>query len=150
MIKDFLTLDKQLCFSVYETTAEFTKLYSSVLKPLGLTYPQYIVLLALWERDEITMKELGEQVGLGTGTLTPMVSRMQENGWLRKERSKVDERKVYVLLEEKAYNEKNNITQRVAEEINLCNISLTEYKELMIKLDELRGKLKDRTDLLDV
>ena len=150
MIKDFLTLDKQLCFSVYETTAEFTKLYSSVLKPLGLTYPQYLVLLALWERDKITMKELGEQVGLGTGTLTPMISRMQENGWLRKERSKFDERRVYVSLEEKAYNEKPTITERVAAEINLWNISLTEYKELMVKLGELRGKLKERTNSSEV
>jgi len=72
MMKDFLTLDKQLCFSVYETEGEFTKLYSSVLKPFGLTYPQYLVLLAIWERDGITMKELGEQLSLGTGTLTPI------------------------------------------------------------------------------
>ncbi len=143
-MKDFLTLDKQLCFAVYETSAEFTKLYKSVLKPFGLTYPQYLVLLALWERDEITMKELGEQVNLGTGTLTPMINRMQENGWLRKERSKEDERKVYILLEEKAYNEKSIITQKVLKEIERCNISLTEYEELMIRLNDLKQKLKTR------
>ncbi|WP_438318701.1 MarR family winged helix-turn-helix transcriptional regulator [Sporosarcina sp. FA9] len=145
MMKDFLALDKQLCFSVYETAGEFTKLYSSVLKPFGLTYPQYLVLLALWERDGITMKELGEQLGLGTGTLTPMISRMQGNGWLSKTRSTDDERKVYVSLEKKAYKEKSNITQRVTEEIQLCKISLTEYKELMAKLNELHGKLKERS-----
>lgn len=143
MMKDFLTLDKQLCFSVYETAGEFTKLYSSVLKPFGLTYPQYLVLLALWERDGITMKELGEQLGLGTGTLTPMISRMQGNGWLTKSRSTDDERKVYVSLEKKAYKEQSNITQRVTEEIQLCNISLTEYNELMANLNELHRKLKE-------
>ncbi len=147
MMKDFLTLDKQLCFAVYETGAEFTKLYTSVLKPFGLTYPQYLVLLALWERDGITMKELGERVNLGTGTLTPMITRMQENGWLRKDRSTEDQRKVYVMLQEKAYMEQSNITQRVIQEVQLCNISLSEYEELMARLNELHEKLKERTNL---
>ncbi|PIC99585.1 MarR family winged helix-turn-helix transcriptional regulator [Sporosarcina sp. P29] len=147
MKKDFSTLDKQLCFAVYETAGEFTKLYANVLKSFGLTYPQYLVLLALWEQDGITMKELGEQVGLGTGTLTPMISRMQEKGWLRKERSIEDERKVYVTLEKKAQNEKNTIIERVNEEIQLCNIGLSEYEELMARLNELHGKLKERTKL---
>ncbi|MFD1928233.1 MarR family winged helix-turn-helix transcriptional regulator [Sporosarcina siberiensis] len=149
-MKDFLTLDKQLCFSVYETAGEFTKLYSSVLKPFGLTYPQYLVLLALWERNGITMKELGGQLGLGTGTLTPMISRMQRDGWLSKARSTDDERKVYVSLEEKAYQEQSNITQRVTEEIQLCNISLTEYNELMTNLNELHRKLKERAKPTDI
>jgi len=92
------------------------------------------------------MKELGEQVSLGTGTLTPMISRMQKNGWLRKERSTEDERKVYVTLEEKAYNEQSNITQRVTDDIQLCNISLTEYEELMSRLNELHEKLIVRTN----
>ncbi|WP_246880353.1 MarR family winged helix-turn-helix transcriptional regulator [Sporosarcina sp. 6E9] len=150
MMKDFLTLDKQLCFAVYETGAAFTKLYTSVLKPFGLTYPQYLVLLALWERDGITMKELGEQVDLGTGTLTPMIARMQENGWLRKDRSTEDQRRVYVMLQEKAYVERSNITQQVMQEIQLCQISLTEYDELMARLDELNKKLKERTNLSTV
>lgn len=105
------------------------------------------MLLALWEHDEIMMKELGEQVSLGTGTLTPMISRMQEKGWLRKERSVEDERKVYVALEKKAYDEKNTIIERVNEEIQLCNIGLSEYEELMVRLNELQRKLKERTQL---
>lgn len=145
MMKDYLTLDKQLCFAVYETVGEFTKLYASVLKHFSLTYPQYLVLLALWEQDSMTMKELGRKLGLGTGTLTPMISRMQDNGWLRKERSTEDERKVYVTLMDKAYDEQPTITKRVAEEIQLCQVSLAEYEELMDRLNELRGKLTDRT-----
>jgi DNA-binding MarR family transcriptional regulator len=101
-MEDFMTLKKQLCFAVYETAGEFNKLYSSVLQPFGLTYPQYLVLLALWEKDGVTVKELGEKLNLGTGTLTPMVARMEANEWLRKERSKADERKVFIYLEEKA------------------------------------------------
>ncbi|WOV83059.1 MarR family transcriptional regulator [Sporosarcina jeotgali] len=150
MMKDFLSLDKQLCFAVYETAGEFNKLYTSALKSFGLTYPQYLVLLALWEKDEVTMKELGERVNLGTGTLNPMISRMQENGWLRKQRSKEDERKVYVTLEEKAFQEQRAITRRVAEEVQLCNISLTEYEELMEKLNGLHRKLKQRSTTIDL
>ena len=149
MMNDFLSLDKQLCFAVYETAGEFNKLYTSALKPFKLTYPQYLVLLALWENDEVTMTQLGERVNLGTGTLNPMISRMQENGWVRKERSTEDERKVYVALEPKAYEEKSNITKRVAEEIQLCNIGLNEYGELMERLNKLHEKLKQRSNSLD-
>jgi len=143
-VKDFFTLDKQLCFAVYETAGEFTKLYTSALQPFGLTYPQYLVLLALWEKDGVTAKELGERLNLGTGTLTPMISRMISNGWLRKERSKADERKVYIFLEEKARKEKEVITQNVGEAIQACRIQLEEYEELMELLGKLRFKLRSR------
>ncbi|WP_340742413.1 MULTISPECIES: MarR family transcriptional regulator [Sporosarcina] len=139
-------MNSQLCFAVYETAGEFNKLYTSVLQPFGLTYPQYLVLLALWEKDEISMKELGTRLDLGTGTLTPMIKRMQENGWVRKERSQEDERKVYIYLEEKAHRDQGPITKRVAEEIQLCNISLSEYDELMMRLNELHQKMKERSN----
>jgi MarR family transcriptional regulator, organic hydroperoxide resistance regulator len=145
-MNDFRSLNSQLCFAVYETAGEFNKLYTSVLQPFGLTYPQYLVLLALWEKDEVTMKELGAKLHLGTGTLTPMISRMQENGWLRKERSLKDERKVFIYLEEKARHHQPGITKRVSEEIELCRISASEYKELIDRLNELHRKLKERTD----
>lgn len=143
-MKDYFTLDKQLCFAVYETAGEFTKLYSSALQPLGLTYPQYLVLLALWEKDGVTAKELGERLNLGTGTLTPMITRMISNGWLRKERSNTDERKVNIYLEEKAHQEKYAITQKVSETIQTCNIELEEYEQLMKQLGILRRKLRRR------
>lgn len=145
-MKDFLSLNSQLCFAVYETAGEFNKLYTSVLQPFGLTYSQYLVLLALWEKDEVSMKELGTRLNLGTGTLTPMITRMQENGWVRKVRSKEDERKVFIYLEEQAHRNQGPITKRVAEEIQLCNISLSEYDELMMRLNELHQKMKERTN----
>ncbi|TDL66146.1 MarR family transcriptional regulator [Rhodococcus qingshengii] len=143
-MEDFMTLKKQLCFAVYETAGEFNKLYSSVLQPFGLTYPQYLVLLALWEKDGVTVKELGEKLNLGTGTLTPMVSRMEANNWLRKERSKADERKVFIYLEEKARAEKLTITSKVAEVIQSCQIELEEYEQLMKQLNNLQNKIKER------
>ncbi|MCI2253352.1 MarR family transcriptional regulator [Domibacillus sp. PGB-M46] len=145
-MNDFRSLNGQLCFAVYETAGEFNKLYTSVLQPFGLTYPQYLVLLALWEKDGVTMKELGAKLDLGTGTLTPMISRMQENGWVRKERSKEDERRVFIYLEEKAHQQQGAITKRVAEEIELCQINAEEYKELMTRLNDLHQKLKKRTN----
>jgi len=145
-MKDFLTLEKQLCFAVYETASEFNKLYTSVLQPFGLTYPQYLVLLVLWEQDGLLVKELGERLNLGTGTLTPMISRMEANGWLRKERSKTDERKVYIYLKKKAYESKQPITTMVGKEIQSCKIELDEYKQLMQQLDVLSNKLKGRKE----
>jgi DNA-binding MarR family transcriptional regulator len=143
-MEDFMTLKKQLCFAVYETAGEFNKLYSSVLQPFGLTYPQYLVLLALWEKDGVTVKELGEKLNLGTGTLTPMVARMEANEWLRKERSKADERKVFIYLEEKARAEKLTITSKFAEVIQSCQIELEEYEQLMKQLNTLQNKMKER------
>jgi MarR family transcriptional regulator, organic hydroperoxide resistance regulator len=143
-MEDFMTLKKQLCFAVYETAGEFNKLYSSVLQHFGLTYPQYLVLLALWEKDGVSVKELGEKLNLGTGTLTPMVARMEANDWLRKERSKADERKVFIYLEEKARAEKLTITSKVAEVIQSCQIELEEYEQLMKQLNTLQNKMKER------
>ncbi|MDR4949550.1 MarR family winged helix-turn-helix transcriptional regulator [Neobacillus cucumis] len=140
-MKDFFTLKNQLCFAIYETASEFTKLYTTVLQPFGLTYPQYLVLLALWEKDGVTVKELGERLNLGTGTLTPMIARMEGNGWLHKERSSEDERKVFIFLEEKAYEQKPSIIQQVGERIETCKIELNEYEQLMEQLHRLRDKL---------
>jgi MarR family transcriptional regulator len=144
-MEDFLTLKNQLCFAVYETAGEFNKLYTSVLQPFGLTYPQYLVLLALWENDGITFKELGQQLNLGTGTLTPMIARMVANGWLRKERSTTDERNVYIHLQQKSFAEKQAITKKVGQEIQSCHIDLEEYFVLMQQLHTLNMKLKHRT-----
>ncbi|MCM3633852.1 MULTISPECIES: MarR family winged helix-turn-helix transcriptional regulator [Paenibacillus] len=139
---DFLTLDKQLCFAIYETSSQFSKLYSTVLADFELTYPQYLVLLALWEKDGIGVTAIGEKINLGTGTLTPILSRMEKSGWLRKERSKEDERKVLVHLEAKAYEQKQSITKAVQERIINCNISIDEYVQLMTQLQQLQKKLE--------
>ncbi|WHY68126.1 MarR family transcriptional regulator [Neobacillus sp. SuZ13] len=137
-----MVLKNQLCFAVYETASEFSKLYSSALQPYGLTYPQYLVLLALWEKDGVSVKDIGEKLSLGTGTLTPMLTRMEANGWLRKERSTVDERRVFIYLEKKALEEKQPITSTISDKIQSCHIELEEYKQLMERLNQLHSKLK--------
>ncbi len=143
-MKEFMTLENQLCFAIYETSSEFTKLYTNVLSEFELTFPQYLVLLALWENDGLTVKEVGEALKLGTGTLTPMIARMEAKGWLRKERSKDDERKVNIYLLPKAFEQKPYIHQKVGEEILTCGIELEEYQQLMQQLQRLKEKLKSR------
>jgi MarR family transcriptional regulator, organic hydroperoxide resistance regulator len=140
-LDDFLTLENQLCFAVYEAGSQFNKLYSKALDSFGITYPQYLVLLALWEKDGLSVKELGEKLNLGTGTLTPMIKRMEANGWLKRERSTVDERKVCIFVQRKALEEKEAIVQKVATELKLCNIEYEEYEQLMKQLTVLRKKL---------
>lgn len=142
-MEDFLKLENQLCFAIYEASSQFTKLYSKALHPFGITYPQYLVLLALWEKDGLTVKELGERLNLGTGTLTPMIKRMEANGWVKKERSASDERKVSIFIQPKALEEKSAINQTISSEVRSCNIELAEYEQLMTQLKILRGKLQN-------
>ncbi|WP_370680853.1 MarR family winged helix-turn-helix transcriptional regulator [Comamonas sp. GB3 AK4-5] len=93
-----LQLDHQLCFALYSTSLAMTKLYKPLLAPLGLTYPQYLVLLVLWERDDHMVSELGERLFLDSGTLTPLLKRMEAAGWLQRQRDAQDERRVRVTL----------------------------------------------------
>lgn len=93
-----LKLDDQLCFSIYAAGHAFARFYKPLLGPLGLTYPQYLVLLVLWETDELAVKTIGERLALDSGTLTPLLKRMDEAGLVTRERSATDERVVLVRL----------------------------------------------------
>lgn len=93
-----LKLDNQLCFALYSTSLAMTKLYKPLLAKLGLTYPQYIVMLVLWEDDGITVSELGERLFLDSGTLTPLLKRVEALGLIERVRSSADERQVIVSL----------------------------------------------------
>jgi MarR family transcriptional regulator, organic hydroperoxide resistance regulator len=93
-----LRLDNQLCFAMYSTSLAMTKLYKPLLETLDLTYPQYLAMLALWEQDGVSVSALGERLFLDSGTLTPLLKRMEEKGLLRRQRSAQDERRVEVFL----------------------------------------------------
>ena len=90
--------DHQLCFALYSSSLVMTKLYKTVLSALGLTYPQYLVLLVLWELDAISVSELGTRLFLDSGTLTPLLKRLEAAGWLTRLRAVDDERRVIVSL----------------------------------------------------
>ena len=98
-----LYLDNQICFAVYSLSRQITQAYQPLLKPLGLTYPQYLVMLVLWQAEEeqqlpLTVKMLCERLLLDTGTVTPLLKRMEAAGWLQRSRAQHDERVVLVNL----------------------------------------------------
>jgi len=93
-----LRLDSQLCFALYSANLAMTKVYRRLLADLGLTYPQYLVMLVLWEGDGITVSSLGERLFLDSATLTPLLKRLQAAGLVLRERGREDERQVLVSL----------------------------------------------------
>src|ERR1700730_17667412 len=93
-----LGLDQQLCFSLYSTGLAMDKVYRKVLRPLKLTYPQYLVMLVLWEGDGITVTALGDRLFLDSATLTPLLKRMESSGLVSRKRATEDERQVVISL----------------------------------------------------
>ena len=93
-----LRLDQQLCFPLYAAARKVTGYYTPYFKECGLTYTQYIVLLVLWEKDPISVKEIGEKLYLDSGTLTPLLKKMEEKEWVKRTRSREDERVVMISL----------------------------------------------------
>ena len=89
---DLLLLDNQLCFALYSASNAIVRAYRPLLDKLDITYPQYLVLLVLWQQDEISLKQLGEQLFLDSGTLTPLLKRLESKGLIRRERNERDER----------------------------------------------------------
>lgn len=95
---DPLRLDSMLCFAVYAAGHAFTRFYKPRLDALGITYPQYLVFMVLWEADGITVKALGDRLFLDSGTITPLVKRLEARGLLRRQRDDEDERQVRIFL----------------------------------------------------
>jgi len=93
-----LRLDNQICFAVYSTAHAFNRVYKPLLDRLGLTYPQYLVMLVLWERDGVPVKDIGERLFLDSGTLTPLLKRLEAAGLIKRTRSTEDERQVLIAL----------------------------------------------------
>jgi DNA-binding transcriptional ArsR family regulator len=91
-LEKHLQLEHQICFALYGAAHAFTRAYKPLLDPLGLTYPQYIAMMALWERETATVKALGEMLGLDSGTLSPLLKRLEQAGLISRKRSLEDER----------------------------------------------------------
>ena len=99
-----MLLDEQLCFALYAASRRMTATYRPLLEALDLTYPQYLVMLVLWERDGLTVRELGERLQLDSGTLTPLLKRLEQAGLLGRRRRQSDEREVEITLTEAGHN----------------------------------------------
>jgi len=137
MNEERLKLKNQLCFPLYAAAKEVVSLYKPFLDELDLTYTQYIVMLVLWEHKEITVGELGGYLYLDTGTLTPLLKRLEAKGYLRRKRSSKDERVVKIILAEmgeKLKEKAGYIPEKMAECISLSQKEAKTLYELLYKL----------------
>ena len=137
-----LRLDGQLCFPLYARARKVISAYNPLLKPLGLTYTQYIVMLALWETEKEKVGDLCHKLYLDCGTMTPMLKKMEESGWVTRCRCKVDERVVYVALTEKGRALREQVRD-IPEQVGQC-ISLPQ--EDAFELYRLLHKLLDNIE----
>ncbi|CAB5718420.1 Organic hydroperoxide resistance transcriptional regulator [Delftia tsuruhatensis] len=141
---ELLKLDNQVCFALYSASLAMTKLYKPLLDRIGLTYPQYLVMLVLWERDGLTVSEIGERLTLDSGTLTPLLKRLEGAGLLARLRDASDERRVRITL-----TEQGRTLRAEAEKIPPCVLqstqcTLPELQALTRQLGTLRERLAPR------
>jgi DNA-binding MarR family transcriptional regulator len=145
----WLALDNQLCFALYSASLAMTKLYRPLLAPLGLTYPQYIVMLALWEEDGQTVSALGEKLALDSGTLTPLLKRLETQGALSRERDAADERRVIVRLTPAGRRLKLQARKVPPQIVRATGCELDEVVALTRRLGALRQSLAAVTSAAD-
>ena len=137
----WLALDKQLCFALYSASLAMTKVYKPLLGPLGLTYPQYLVMLALWEHDGQSVSTLGDKLALDSGTLTPLLKRLETQGRISRERDAQDERRVIVRLSPAGRQLKVE-ARRIPQEIGRASgCELSEIMDLTRQLTAVRDAL---------
>ena len=136
-----LELDNQLCFALYSASLAMTKLYKPLLEPLGLTYPQYLVMLVLWEHATLSVSELGERLYLDSGTLTPLLKRMETAALLQRKRSARDERRVDITLTPAGRKLKTGAAKVFACVVRATGCPVAELVDLTRKVKLLRAQL---------
>ena len=132
---EYLKLDNQVCFLLYGASRAVTQMYQPLLEPLGITYPQYLVMLVLWEEDGASVRTLCERLYLDSGTLTPLLTRLESAGLVRRARSEADARVVDIHLT--AAGKKLKREARAIPEALLCRLGLP-----LAELARVRGELK--------
>lgn len=138
----YLLLDNQICFPLYATSRMITRLYQPLLEEIGLTYPQYIVMLVLWETDELSVTEIGDRVQLNTNTLTPLLKRMQEQKLITRSRSGMDERIVLVKLTTQGSILKSKALEIPQQLIDSLNYPADKAIEFKLMLDDFMDRLR--------
>lgn len=139
-----LKLKNQVCFPLYALSKEITKLYRPLLDTLDLTYPQYLVMMVLWEKDGLTVSEVGEKLLLDSGTLTPLLKRLENKSYLNRIRKKEDERVVQLFLTDEGRNLQQkacSIPEEMLEKINVKQEDLLQLKSL---LDTVVSKIQQK------
>ena len=136
-----LQLDNQLCFALYSTSLAMTKVYKPLLAELELTYPQYLAMLVLWERDGLMVSELGDKLYLDSGTLTPLLKRLEASGYISRIRDVEDERRVYITLTSSGRKLKTRAAKIPACILSASQCSLPELMNLTSQVQALRKQL---------
>jgi MarR family transcriptional regulator, organic hydroperoxide resistance regulator len=136
-----LLLDNQLCFALYSASLAMTKLYKPLLDALGLTYPQYLVMLVLWEGDGLMVSELGQRLSLDSGTLTPLLKRLESAGLVSRMRDAADERRVHIRLTAAGRRLKTRAAQVPACVLAASQCSVPELLQLTAQVHALRERL---------
>ena len=138
MSKNQLCLDEQLCFPIYAASNLIVKAYRPFLAPLGLTYPQYLVMLVLWEKECVSVGDLGQILHLDSGTLTPLLKRMETSGLINRSRDPNDERRVLISLKDKGRDlsaEAEKIPKELTKNIEFDNlIQLRDELKVLVNL----------------
>ena len=136
-----LKLDHQLCFALYSASLAMTKLYKPLLDELGLTYPQYLALLVLWEQDGLTVSDLGERLHLDSGTLTPLLKRLEAAGHVSRLRDVQDERRVLIRLTAAGRQLKKRAARIPGCILQATQCDVTEVRNLTRQVQTLRDRL---------
>ncbi|RZL88946.1 MAG: MarR family transcriptional regulator [Variovorax sp.] len=139
---ELLKLDNQLCFAVYSASLAMTRLYKPLLEKLHLTYPQYLVMLVLWERDGRMVSELGAELSLDSGTLTPLLKRLEANGLVARLRDVADERRVHITLTAAGRKLKARAASVPGCLLAASQCSIPELVDLTRQLQTLRDRVK--------
>lgn len=134
-------LDQQLCFRLYRASNGISKLYAHALLPVELTFPQYLVLLALWDHDGVAISDIGQRTGMGIGTLNPILKRLTDNGWVKRQTHESDKRTMLIFLTAKALEQKTVINQLILKELATVNFEKMDLLELMKQLGLLQTQL---------
>lgn len=135
-----LKLEKQLCFKIYSISKSIVRIYGPLLNELELTYPQYITMMILWEHKKLHFKEISSKLKMKTGTLTPILNKLESNGYLEKIKDESDDRKIYIVITKKGLElqeKAKDIPIKITQELNL---SEEDYKKYLIEFDELVRK----------
>ncbi|RBO80252.1 MarR family winged helix-turn-helix transcriptional regulator [Marinomonas aquiplantarum] len=140
---DPLLLDNQLCFALYSTSLAMTQFYKEPLAKIGLTYPQYTIMLILWEQDGVSLKHIAQALGQKSGALTPVIKRMEGDGLVQRLRGVEDDRSLSIALTEKgrALREQGLEVNRCVAEA--CGIEMQEVIALRDQLNRLKAKLME-------
>ncbi|MFM9593209.1 MarR family winged helix-turn-helix transcriptional regulator [Streptomyces scabiei] len=141
--EEFLRLDRQICFSLHAASRAFNGVYRVILKDLGITYPQYLVMLVLWERGELPVKKLGEHLRLDSGTLSPLLKRLETAGLVRRERSARDERSVVVRPTDEGTALRERALAVPRRIVSATSFDVDEIRDLRDRLDHLTAALDE-------